>query len=54
VLQNRKGYDLNIVGIRSSVIDQEVFNDWLVVFYMQDRRLNSFSYTLLEEQDFQS
>ena len=44
VFQNRKGYDLNIVGIRSSVIDQEVFNDWLVVFYMQDRRWNSFPF----------
>lgn len=44
VFQNRKGYDLNIVGIRSSVIDQEVFNDWLVVFYMQDGRWNSFPF----------
>jgi hypothetical protein len=44
VFSNKKGYDLNIVGIRSAEIDQEVFNDWLNVFYMQGGRWNGFSF----------
>lgn len=38
VFDNKKGYDLNIVGIRSSEIDQESFNDWITVFYLSAGR----------------
>ena len=44
VFRNMKGYDLNIVGIRSAQIDQQVYNDWITVFYMSDGRWNYFSF----------
>jgi len=44
VFSNKKGYDLNIVGICSADIDQEVFNDGITVFYMSDGRWNYFPF----------
>lgn len=44
VFENKKGYDLNIVGIRSLQINQEVFNDWITVFYFSDGRWNFFPF----------
>lgn len=44
VFESAGGYDLNIVGIRSTQVDQESFNDWITVFYMQDGRWNYFAF----------
>ena len=40
VFENKNGYDLNIVGIRSAQIQQESFDDWITVFYLADGRWN--------------
>ena len=44
IFKNSKGHDLNIVGIRSSSIEAEKFNDWLTVFYMFDDIWNYFAF----------
>lgn len=44
VFENKKGYDLNIVGIRNSEINQESYNDWISVFYLSDGRWNYFPF----------
>ena len=44
VFYNNTGYDLNIVGIRSAQLDQEIFNDWITVFYMSAGRWNYFPF----------
>jgi len=44
VFKNSKGHDLNIVGIRTSSIDANTFNDWIVVFYSFDNNWNFFTF----------
>jgi hypothetical protein len=44
VFDNKKGYDLNIVGIRSDQLEQEAFDDWITVFYLSDGRWNYFPF----------
>jgi len=44
VFENKNGYDLNIVGIRSAQIEQESFDDWITVFYLSDGRWNYFAF----------
>jgi hypothetical protein len=44
VFKNTKGHDLNIVGIRTSSIDANTFNDWITVFYTFDKRWNFFAF----------
>ena len=44
VFEDARGYDLNIIGIRSTEIDQERFNDWITVSYLQDGRWNYFCF----------
>ncbi|MCZ6703612.1 MAG: hypothetical protein O6940_11310, partial [Ignavibacteria bacterium] len=44
VFENSKGHDLNIVGIRTSSIDANTFNDWIAVFYSFDNNWNFFTF----------
>jgi hypothetical protein len=44
VFSNSKGHDLNIVGIRTSSMEEERFNDWLTVFYVFDDVWNYFAF----------
>lgn len=44
VFENKNGYDLNLVGIRSAQIEQESFDDWITVFYLSDGRWNYFPF----------
>lgn len=44
VFSNPKGYDLNIVGIRTASIEEEKFNDWLTVFYVFEDVWNYFAF----------
>ena len=44
VFKNSKGHDLNIVGIRSSSIDANTFNDWITVFYKFNKVWNFFAF----------
>ena len=44
LFENKAGYDLNIVGIRSTELSQESFNDWITVFYFSDGRWNYFPF----------
>ena len=44
VFSNPKGHDLNIVGIRTSALDEEKFNDWITVFYIFDGVWNCFAF----------
>ena len=39
-----KGYDLNIIGIRTSNNDADTFNDWLTVSYTLDGNINMFAF----------
>jgi hypothetical protein len=36
VFKNPKGFDLNIVGIRTNDMTSNKFNDWLTVFYIEN------------------
>ena len=40
----KKGYDLNLVGIRTSSIEANMFDDWLTVFYKFDDVWNFFAF----------
>lgn len=44
VFENLKGHDLNLVGIRTSSIEANTFDDWLTVFYKFDNVWNSFAF----------
>lgn len=33
VFEDGRGYDLNLVGIRTASIEENLFNDWLMLFY---------------------
>ena len=44
VFNNSKGHDLNIVGIRTSSIKANTFNDWITVFYFFDKQWNFFAF----------
>lgn len=44
IFDNKKGYDLNIVGIRSPDMSSNQFNDWITVFYLSDKTWNFFSF----------
>lgn len=44
IFDNRKGHDLNIVGIRSKDMSSNQFNDWITVFYLSDKTWNFFSF----------
>lgn len=44
VFDNKKGHDLNIVGIRSKDQSSNRFNDWITVFYPFDRTWIFFSF----------
>ena len=46
VFKNSKGHDLNIVGIRTSSIDANTFNDWIAVFYTFDNNWNFFTFPI--------
>ena len=43
---NGRGYDLNIVGIRTASIEADAFDDWLTVFFrIQDGRWQYSAFT---------
>ena len=44
IFSNPKGYDLNIVGIRTKDMESNRFNDWLTVFYIFDQIWNFFAF----------
>jgi hypothetical protein len=44
VFNNSQGHDLNIVGIRTSSIKANTFNDWLTVFYFFEKQWNFFAF----------
>ena len=44
VFENRKGHDLNLVGIRSSSVDANTFNDWVTAFYILNDDWNFFAF----------
>ena len=44
IFTNSKGHDLNIVGIRTSDISANAFNDWIMVFYIFDGIWNFFAF----------
>ena len=44
VFNNPKGHDLNLVGIRTSSIIANTFNDWLTVFYIFNEVWNFFAF----------
>lgn len=40
IFDNKKGHDLNIVGIRSKDMSSNEFNDWITVFYLSRQLWN--------------
>jgi len=44
VFENRKGHDLNLVGIRTSSVDANTFNDWVTAFYIFNDDWNFFAF----------
>jgi hypothetical protein len=44
VFDSKGGYDLNLVGIRTSSIEANTFNDWITVFYTYDDKWNFFAF----------
>jgi len=44
VFRNKKGHDLNIVGIRTADNKANTFNDWVCVFYRFEGTWNSFAF----------
>ncbi len=44
VFSNKKGHDLNLVGVRTASVEEERFNDWLTVFYVFDGVWNYFAF----------
>jgi hypothetical protein len=44
VFEDPRGYDLNIVGIRTADMTANRFNDWLVAFYRFDGDWTSFGF----------
>ena len=44
VFKNVRGYDLNIIGIRSNDTTSNSFNDWLSIFYNYDNRFVQFNF----------
>ena len=42
--KNKKGHDLNVVGIRTSDMTANTFNDWITVFYMSKGIWNFFAF----------
>ena len=44
VFENRKGHDLNLVGIRTSSLDANTFNDWVTAFYIFNDDWNFFAF----------
>ena len=44
VFENRKGHDLNLVGIRTDDPTSNRFNDWMTVFYTFDDQWNFFAF----------
>jgi len=42
--QSPKGYDLNLVGIRTSDDNSNSFNDWFTVSYIEGENLNYFAF----------
>lgn len=39
-LNDSKNYNLNIVGIRNQNLTTDIFNDWMIVFWKYNNRLN--------------
>ena len=44
VFKNKKGHDLNLVGIRSESIEANKFDDWVTVFYIFKGIWNFFAF----------
>lgn len=44
IFSNPKGFDLNIVGIRSADATANTFNDWITFFYDFDGKWNYFAF----------
>ena len=44
VFENRKGHDLNLVGIRSSSVEANTFDDWVTAFYIFNDDWNFFAF----------
>ena len=44
VFESPKGHDLNLVGIRTSSVEANMFDDWLTVFYKFDNVWNFFAF----------
>jgi len=44
LFSNKRGHDLNIVGIRSEDMSSNQFNDWITVFYLSGQFWNFFAF----------
>ena len=44
VFDNPQGHDLNLVGIRTSSLDANTFNDWVTAFYIFNDDWNFFAF----------
>ena len=44
IFQDKRGHDLNIVGIRTKDVTANTFNDWIIVFYKFDGIWNFFAF----------
>lgn len=52
LFQNPKGYDLNIVGIRTNDTTADTFNDWICVFYINYGQWNFFPFQVPQIRDY--
>lgn len=46
IFKDKRGYDLNIVGIRSNNSTSNKFNDWMIVFYVFENHWSYFSFPI--------